>query len=252
MSKPSSNLYRFSQQDRVIVVMGPTGAGKSTFINYATGGQMGALVGHQLRSLTTNIQTIRYTHPVDGCPVVFVDTPGFNDTHKSDLEILTIIADWLVNAYKGGANLTTIVYVHAISEPRMTGSHLKNLKLFASLCGQKAMPHVIFVTTKWSYASRDDGASREEELKREFWKDMLDYGSRIERFDNTYESAWRIIGNLIHRTTDVPFLIQEEMRSGIELRNTRAGRASRVGETQLKMSKGLIHQLRRFFSSPAY
>jgi hypothetical protein len=33
---------------------------------------------------------------MDGRPVVFVDTPGFDDTYKSDMEILTMIANWLV------------------------------------------------------------------------------------------------------------------------------------------------------------
>jgi hypothetical protein len=28
--------------------------------------------------------------------MVFVDTPGFDDTYKSDTEILTLIANWLL------------------------------------------------------------------------------------------------------------------------------------------------------------
>jgi acyl-CoA-binding protein len=35
-------------------------------------------------------------HPGDRHPVVFVDTPGFDDTFKSDVEILSMIAEWLV------------------------------------------------------------------------------------------------------------------------------------------------------------
>jgi len=35
----------------------------------------------------------------DGRDVVFVDTPGFDDTFKSDIEILTQIAEWLVKAW---------------------------------------------------------------------------------------------------------------------------------------------------------
>lgn len=31
--------------------------------------------------------------------MVFVDTPGFDDTYKSDTEILSMIADWLVKTY---------------------------------------------------------------------------------------------------------------------------------------------------------
>ena len=38
--------------------------------------------------------TFEVSHLNDGRPVVLVDTPGFDDTYKS--EILTMIADWLV------------------------------------------------------------------------------------------------------------------------------------------------------------
>ena len=48
-------------------------------------------------------------HPVDDYPVVFIDTPGFDDTHKSDTEILTIIANWLVK-----------MWVYYIQEPIWT------------------------------------------------------------------------------------------------------------------------------------
>jgi predicted GTPase len=41
---------------------------------------------------------VRVAHPSDGHPVVFVDTPGFDDTDKSDTEILSIIAEWLIKA----------------------------------------------------------------------------------------------------------------------------------------------------------
>jgi hypothetical protein len=36
------------------------------------------------------------SHPTTGSPVVFVDTPGFDDTYKADTEILGMIAEWLV------------------------------------------------------------------------------------------------------------------------------------------------------------
>jgi len=35
-------------------------------------------------------------HPTTGNLVVLVETPGFDDSSKSDIEILTMIADWLV------------------------------------------------------------------------------------------------------------------------------------------------------------
>ena len=31
--------------------------------------------------------------------LVFVDTPGFDNTHKKDLDILKMVADWLKSTY---------------------------------------------------------------------------------------------------------------------------------------------------------
>jgi hypothetical protein len=65
------------------------------FIKTATG-QGGQTIGHGLRSFTDTIRSVRVPHPVDGKPVVLVDTPDFGDTTKSDIEILAMIAEWLV------------------------------------------------------------------------------------------------------------------------------------------------------------
>jgi predicted GTPase len=92
--------------------MGPTGSGKSTvsnctlanscvvpesgkFINLATGVDAG--VGHDLESFTSEIGIIKMTFL--GCNVVFVDTPGFDDTKRSDSDILKMISDWLELTY---------------------------------------------------------------------------------------------------------------------------------------------------------
>ena len=50
-------------------------------------------VGHDLVSCTSEISIIKMTFP--GYNIVFVDTPGFDDTNKSDSEILKMISDWL-------------------------------------------------------------------------------------------------------------------------------------------------------------
>jgi predicted GTPase len=52
-----------------------------------------AIVGHDLESCTAEVSMVR----IDD--VILVDTPGFDDTNKTDREILTMIADWLTNTY---------------------------------------------------------------------------------------------------------------------------------------------------------
>lgn len=57
-------------------------------------------VGHGLQSCTSDISTIRLSFPelVAG-DIVFVDTPGFDHTHKTETDILKMVADWLRVTY---------------------------------------------------------------------------------------------------------------------------------------------------------
>jgi len=59
------------------------------------------------------------------------------------------------------------------------------------------MPNVVIATTMWDRVSEEEGNEREDELKRDFWTGMVADGCRTERFENTYDSAWRIIGSVI-------------------------------------------------------
>ena len=67
------------------------------FINIATGVDAG--IGHGLESCTSEIGIIKMSLP--GSNVVFVDTPGFDDTKRSDSDILKMISDWLEITYVG-------------------------------------------------------------------------------------------------------------------------------------------------------
>ncbi len=63
------------------------------FINTVTG-QDGCTVGHDLTSFTSDIKPVVIAK--GGRSLVIVDTPGFDDTYKSDTEILALIAEWIV------------------------------------------------------------------------------------------------------------------------------------------------------------
>lgn len=78
----------------------------------------------------------------------------------------------------------------------MAGSAAKNLRLFVDMCGYEAMPNVVIVTTMWSEVSQADGKRRENQLKTEFWKDMLAARCQVVAFQDTHESAWSILDRL--------------------------------------------------------
>jgi len=52
------------------------------------------MVGHSLDSCTQEVQAFE-CFDSKGRQIVLVDSPGFNDTNVSDIDVLQAIADWL-------------------------------------------------------------------------------------------------------------------------------------------------------------
>ena len=66
--------------------------------------------------------------------------------------------------------------------------------MFEELCGSDGLANVILTTTFWSQVIPDVGSQREEQLKSEFWAEMIRHGCKVARFDPwSYETAWKII-----------------------------------------------------------
>ncbi|KAI0438339.1 P-loop containing nucleoside triphosphate hydrolase protein [Xylaria telfairii] len=216
-----SVVQRFwSGQDLLIAVMGMTGSGKTTFISKVTG-RRDLKVGHSLTSCTRDIEVIETK--IDGRVVRFVDTPGFSDTNLSDGEVLQLIADYLAAAYKQDMKLSGIIYLHPISDTRMTHHATKNLQMFQKLTGEKNLGNVVLATSMWDRVTEEEGMARERELKDKFWKVPLAYGAKAARHEGTPESAQAIARTLMAKK---PFFVQLQKEMGRDnkaLRDTAAG-----------------------------
>ncbi|KAI3393110.1 hypothetical protein diail_4739, partial [Diaporthe ilicicola] len=228
--KYTKSMYnKFLGKDALIAVMGMTGSGKTTFISKATG-RSDLKIGHDLTSCTRDIQVIETK--LGGQTVRFVDTPGFSDTDLSDTEVLQMIADYLAMAYKQEMKLSGIIYLHPISDNRVTHHTTKNLDMFRKLTGEKNLKNVTLTTTMWDKVSEQEGTRREDELKGKFWKLLVAMGARTARHNSggggssetAEESARRIASSLLGNK---PFYLQlqEEMgKDNKPLRDTAAGR----------------------------
>ncbi|KAJ3553263.1 hypothetical protein NP233_g12686 [Leucocoprinus birnbaumii] len=217
--------------DIIVAFMGPTGSGKSFFVDLLTG-QMNKRAGHTLKSVTNDIEATRMTHPnFPGRNIVLIDTPGFDDTTRTDMEILNMISEWLKKTYESKIKLSGLIYLHRITDNRMAGSPYKNLRMFGELCGDLVMTQVVLVTTMWEKVVEVIGAGRQAELKATFWKGLIDRGSEVDALKTaTSEEAWRIVLNVVERrmqkdAAEVVLLQEELVDKGIKLNETHAGRA---------------------------
>ncbi|KAF8147718.1 P-loop containing nucleoside triphosphate hydrolase protein [Crassisporium funariophilum] len=231
-------IFKFGRPDDIIIpVMGPTGSGKSAFINTLLGKDV-AEVGHGLGSCTSQLQHfVTESVPSEfeflkGRRLIFVDTPGFNDTRPemTDMEILRRISAWLAYSYADGIKLGGVVYLYDMSQSRVAGTTLQQFEVFREMCGPTALTAVVLMSTKWDEISLEQGIRREEEsLTGLLWKPMISAGSSVKRYQNTSQSAWEVIKVILHKvqnTHNVDSLkIQRELvDQNRRIPETRAGK----------------------------
>ncbi|KAL7907856.1 P-loop containing nucleoside triphosphate hydrolase protein [Trichoderma velutinum] len=221
------NNLRFSEDSVVIIVMGATGVGKSTFVSLLTDQEVE--IGHDLKSCTTEVGAYSFRYN-EQQTIHVIDTPGFDDTNRPDSEILQEIALFLAALYASKVRLAGLIYLHRITDTRVSGSSLKNMNMFQKLCGEKALPYVILVTTMWGALDavengKEIGRQRCDQLQRpEFWGDMIQKGSSMTNHDGTKSSADAIISELVKKEAHVVLDIQTEMtEKGLPLDETAAG-----------------------------
>ena len=176
-----------------------------------------------------------YTFFYNGHNINLVDTPGFNDTHKSETQVLQDIASWLKDQYQVSTRLNGIIYIHSLINVRMEGSALRNLKMFRQLCGKEPLKNVILATSFWSDVKRDDALMREKELQTTpaFWGDMLKRGSIMKRLINR-KSALEIIGQLVQKPQITLQIQRELVEDNKSLVDTAAGQT--VNEELIRLT----------------
>jgi hypothetical protein len=140
---------------------------------------------------TQDIQQVEFS--LDGQKMILIDTPDFDDTTHSDIEILQSIGLYLQQGFK--EFLTGVIYMQRITNNRMTGSTLRNLQVLKELCGISYYPNVALVTSQWDKVPPAIGENRESQLieMNDYWREMIRQGATIHRYWNSKESAIQIL-----------------------------------------------------------
>ena len=139
----------------------------------------------------------------DGRRAYLVDTPGFDDGKRPEAEILQEVSNFFAATYSMEITLAGIIYLHRISDNRMSGAMLKNLKMLKKLCGKNCYSKIVLATTMWDKMTDLQGAIRNEQQlgsTHEWWGDLEEEGAIIMRQDDRANSAMRIVEHIMSFT----------------------------------------------------
>jgi hypothetical protein len=163
-----------------------------------------------------------------------VNMPGFDDTHRSDVDTLREIASWLGEAHSHRVHLNGIIYLHWLWDIRVRGSAMR---LFKQLCGEDGLRAAVFATTRWDLVSKDEGMACETKILT----NPVLWGGRAFRQDKGLQSAAKIVDYLIStRSSSVVLDIQRELvEGGRSLDQIAAGKEFMMDLTTKKFVKRL-------------
>ncbi|KAK3299903.1 P-loop containing nucleoside triphosphate hydrolase protein [Chaetomium fimeti] len=218
-----------SKSDALIALMGLTGAGKTTFANVAVGDPTKLQVGHGVNPCTQDPQIVRFA--LDGRTVVLIDTPGFDDDTRSDVEILQDIVKWLADkGYLKKYRLDGLIMLHPITMNRVGGTERRRTRLLQKILGEKAYERIIIATTMWDDMKSEDAMQSRLDGRKAaggVWAELVGKGTQIVRHQNNQESTHKIIRKII-KTSDrlgkLEPLLQTELEINPRVVTTSAGK----------------------------
>ena len=89
------------------------------------------------------------------------------------------------------------------------------------------MKKTVLVTTNWDSGTYDELCKRENEMKEEHWRSIIQKEGKVHRFLRNGKSAWDIINILLLQCADIqgPLLLQKQLvDDGLPFSETEAGR----------------------------
>ncbi|KAI9772350.1 MAG: hypothetical protein M1839_002486 [Geoglossum umbratile] len=181
-----------SNNDKVIAVIGSRGAGKLSFISQLTGQLINPLVDVDVDDISCNFF---------GHHVTLIYTLNSDDSENIDTEIPYLLGAWLNAVYREKMTLAGIIYLYPITDLRVEYATFYALKHLQSLCRPGAYPNTIVATTMWDRLDPKAADLREAELcgPAAYRNRLLlsRFRSRIERYQNTSQSALALINGLV-------------------------------------------------------
>ncbi|KAF9031304.1 hypothetical protein BJ165DRAFT_1519000 [Panaeolus papilionaceus] len=229
----------------MILMLGETGVGKSNFLETLHGDKSFGISGDQLEAVTQKVTAYELMNarckPRFGIldalalPVFLVDTPGFSDSHTSELKVIKMIQEWLSKDRKPDDMrvVDRVWYFQRITDKRLSGSQIKISKLIKALLGSGKMFDAYVITTMWdtmwTSLQISQAEARFQELTSKYWKAP----SLGLKFYNTQESALELVGTRAAR------VMSEEVLSVVNVPPITYGVVGIPSKHQIEFSRQL-------------
>ncbi|KAF9034786.1 hypothetical protein BJ165DRAFT_1615657 [Panaeolus papilionaceus] len=202
----------------VSVLLGPTGSGKSTFIESLAPNMSLGISSNKLEGFTQSINIYRIVNiHRSHWPIYLVDVPGFADTKISSMGIVSMLRNMIQannNPY------FYILYFTPIHNPRLPGSQRRVLQTFEALTGPESASLITIVSTMWDLIWGESASRRAEsnfsELQDKIWKKYISSGSDIVRFQNTQVSALTILDAAFDRGFTEDYPLRESISQSLQ------------------------------------
>ncbi|PPQ72047.1 hypothetical protein CVT24_008088 [Panaeolus cyanescens] len=197
---------------KVILLMGFSGSGKSSFINALSGGSLSTMTSDGLDEHTLDFTFYQLSNVTTqaGQEIWLIDSPGFADNKISEAEIIRNLKRWLKQKEQ---RIHWVLYLMPIINTRLRGSQRMTIDTFKAVTGVQTARQVTIATTMWNHLYQQDAKRKAEmtftALKGGAWKDFTAQGTTIKKFDNTQEAALRILNSIVSRDAGTVFSFEK-------------------------------------------
>jgi hypothetical protein len=105
------------------------------------------------------------------------------------------------------------VYLHRVTDTRVSGTSSDFLRTFKRICGEKAWKNVLLATTFWdeiSSAELGDRRLKEFMTSKDFWADMIEKGSKVVRLRPNDRHKLKVLDYIASKYDKVDLQLQIE------------------------------------------
>ncbi|KAF4541593.1 uncharacterized protein LTHEOB_8588 [Lasiodiplodia theobromae] len=206
-----------------------------------------------LHSSTSSVTV--HTTQIGDRTVHLLDTPGFNDSSRTDEAVLHELVFWLLSAHELGIRLNGVVYLHSIEGSRVCGSHRRGLDMFKALIGEEAYPGVVMASSMWNRAKPSEAEARQGQLTgmTGCWGDLIAGGARVMKLGSNAQQARNIVQHFIDQDLVMKLSIQHQLLDlQLELRQTDAGKVlnAQLSEELQRLQRRMEEVERQLDASP--